>query len=109
MPNTKMHFDADVDNSDQTVSDTKTWLHGFHVYNNNSSASYLQLFDNTGPTVGTTTPNMSFGVAANSSITVDFAESQEFNNGLHYAGTTAAASAGDPTNGLSLSLRYRSI
>lgn len=106
-------FDADGDNTAQSVKGTPGRLYFIEVSNPNAADAYLQLFDlATGSvTVGATTPKLSLLVPAGDG-TKDGAMDKVFTIGLHfgtaitYACTTTATGSGDPTTGLVCNFGY---
>jgi hypothetical protein len=59
---------AALTNTSQTVRSSGGGFESFSCYNPNSSVSYVQVFDISGSvTVGTSTPKLSYGIAANAS------------------------------------------
>lgn len=109
----EMHFDADGDNSAQTIKSTYGRLIFLEVQNPNDTDAYIQLFDESGTvTVGTTTPTLSLLVPAGNG-TDDGAMDKlwslgapKFLNSIKYACTTTATGSGDPTTGLIINALY---
>lgn len=107
------HFDADGDNTAQSVKTTSGRIHYLEVSNPNTSDAYIQFFDKatSGVTVGTTTPIQSFLVPAatgsNAGATEKtFAFPWKFNTAITYACTTTAAGNTDPSTGLVVNILY---
>lgn len=106
-------FDADADNTAQSISTTaSSTLVSLHVINSNTTPAYVQLFDVAAGsvTVGTTTPDYVIVVPAsdgtNPGATDLGAVNIQFATAITYACTTTATGNGDPTTGLILSAAY---
>jgi len=98
-------FDSDIDNSAQTLSASETNLHGIELQNINAVDCWLQLFDHASPTVGTTTPVLSFLVPAGNgtnygALSLQFDPPVKFSTACTYAATTTPTGNGDPSTGL---------
>lgn len=107
----KMHFDGDGDNTVQTISSTPGLLYMLEVSNINAADAYIQLYDSASPTVGTTTPALSFLVPSgdgtiHGAMDKVFAIPVRFENCIKYACTTTATGSGDPTTGLVVNALY---
>lgn len=73
----------------------------------NSAASYLKLWDNSDPTVGTTAPDFIFKAAASEKLQVTFHKNKpKFTTALSVACVTAAGTAGttSPTSAVSVGI-----
>lgn len=95
------YFDADGDNSAQTMKGSAGNLYTLEISNPNDIDCYIQFFDESGSiTVGTTTPKQSFLVPANGAMDKSFVVPIAFANSIKYACTTTATGSTDPTTGL---------
>lgn len=107
------HFDADGDNTVQTIKDGPGKLFGLIVQNPNNAAAWIQLFDESGTiTVGSTTPKQSYPVPDDSGATVGatiliFDNPINFDNSIKYACTTGATNGTDPGTGLVVNALYK--
>lgn len=99
----------------QLVNAGQTDVHWKHVWNQDSSDTFLHFYDAAtagAVTVGTTTPKVTFAVPASSGLddgspTIKFkSEGLRFNNGVVVAATTTVGGSSAPTNGLLLNVRY---
>jgi hypothetical protein len=105
----KPFFDADADNSKQTMKASEGLLYFLEVSNPNTTDAYLQLFDADAAdvTVGSTTPTLSFLIPGGDG-TLDGAMDKfwppgiSFENAIIYACTTTATGSSDPSTGLVL-------
>jgi hypothetical protein len=90
-------------------SATKARVYGLHVYNQDSTDTYLQLYDalTADVTVGTATPTVTLWIPALSGIDNVYPLPVEFNTGLVIAATTTVGGSTNPTNGLLLNLLYQ--
>lgn len=85
------HFD-DVDETEETVSATPATLFGFTICNDHATAAaYVQFFDATAPTPGTTAPVLLIGIPP-----LD-GKSQEFVGGITFRTAITVASTTTPT------------
>lgn len=93
----------------QVVSSAKSRVYGLHVWNQDTSDTYLQFYDalTAGVTVGTTTPTLTLVVPASSGIDKDTTIPWEFNTGIVVAATTTVGGSTNPTNGLLINLFYK--
>ena len=99
--------DSDVDNTDQTLKGSPGTLMGISIYNPSNAAAYVQLFDASSATIGTTTPDMFVGCATGSFAHYYYGPvGIKFGTAIHYAGTTTATGNGDPSTGLVVSFIY---
>lgn len=69
----------------------------YYIYalNTTAAVAYLQIFDKQSAdvTVGTTTPDLSFGIPANGALPLFFSDPVRFATGFTVAGTTARTGA----------------
>lgn len=88
-----------------TVKTGHTQLGTIIAYNPDSAVTYLQLFDSTSPTVGTTAPDEVIGVPPLSTVVVPD-DGVNYTNALKLAATTTATGSSAPTTGLDITIRY---
>ena len=100
------YFDATGDNTAQTIKGGPGQLYALEVQNPNVTAAYLQLFDATSPTVGTTTPVQSFYVPGSGGMDKCFSIPLEFAVAIKYACTTTATGSTGPAVGLVVNAAY---
>lgn len=107
------YFDADGDNTAQTVKTTGGRIHYLEVSNPNATDAYIQFYDAAAGsvTVGTTTPVQSFLVPAgdgtkDAGTEKTFNFPWKFNDAITYACTTTATGSTDPTTGLVVNILY---
>jgi len=99
--------DADVDNSDQTLKDSPGTLMAISIYNPSNAAAYVQMFDASSATVGTTTPSWFVGCATGGFAHYYYGPAGlRFGTAIHYAGTTTPTGSGDPSTGLVVTFAY---
>lgn len=98
------HFD-DVDETEETVSAVPAILYGFTIANNHATVpAYVQFFDATAPTPGTTTPVLTIGVPAISGASQEFVGGIIFRTAITVASTTTPEGAtGTATDDVSVS------
>ncbi|MCO6456794.1 MAG: hypothetical protein J5I93_15960, partial [Pirellulaceae bacterium] len=106
-------FDADGDNTAQTIKGSAGVLYSLEVQNVNAVDCWIQLFDESGSiTVGTTTPKASFLVPAGDgtkrgAMDKVFTVPLAFSNSIKYACTTTPTGNGDPSTGLVVNASYK--
>lgn len=101
--------DADVDNTAQVLKAAAGLLKGYFIHNPNTTTVYVHFYNvaSGSVTVGTTTPNMTFGIPAEQSANLAWEPGIEFSTAITYAATTEAdAGATDPTTGLIMTAFY---
>lgn len=80
---------------------------GYQLYNPNSIAVYVQLFDTNTPTVGTTRPLLSFGFPPQVAANFESNYGLVFRTGLAIAVTTTALGSTNPTTPITMNLFYK--
>lgn len=94
----------------QTVKGTAGEWGGYFIYNPNTSVAYVQVFDvatATTVTLGTTVPDMIFGIPASSGANIEFANGVNMVNGIKLACTTTATGSTAPSAGLDMTIIYK--
>ena len=84
-------------------------LMSYYIYNPNSSAAYVQIFDvatTGGVTVGTTVPKWSVAIPATSAANLG-GLNMAFSNGIQVAATTTAKGSSAPSTALDCNFGYR--
>jgi hypothetical protein len=81
-------------------------LYGFVFGNSNTSAVYVQIFDATSVTLGTTVPKFSIFVPAGGGVVRDFSNGVAFATGIMYACTTTRGGLTAPTNTVDVNFDY---
>lgn len=83
-------------------------LHKYHFGNPNTTSTFVHVYNAlpANVTVGTTTPLLTYMVAANSALDGFWPNSENFSTGITIAATTGASNSTAPTNGLLCSLGY---
>lgn len=106
-------FDADGDSTVQTINSSSGFLILLEVQNMNLADAWIQIFDASSPTVGTTTPDFSFHVPGGDGIeywgskTIYFSfPGVVFETAIKYACTTTATGSTNPTTGLIINAQY---
>jgi len=81
---------------------------GYYVYNPNSSVAYLQVFDVSGTvTLGTTLPDMTFGIPASAAANLEISQGVPMTNAIKLACTTTSTGSSAPGTGLDVTIFYR--
>ncbi len=94
----------------QTVKASAGNLYGWYIYNPNSSACYLQIFNTTTPTLGTTVPIASLGVPATSGANIPPGAGvaiANFSTAIAVAATTTAQGATTCTTGMTANIWFK--
>lgn len=107
------HFDADGDNTAQTILATDGCLSKIEIANPNLTDVFIQIFDESGTVIpGTTTPKFVLHVPGGgagyygSKIASYGQPGLPFRNSIKYACTTTPTGSGDPSTGLTVSAVY---
>ena len=104
---TRLILETDVQASTPIIDATGTSgvLYTIHADNSNSSTVYLQIYDGTDLTVGTTAPTMTFPLATSSEISLTFPGGWSFTSLSFWAsGGGTQASIGDPSSAVKLAI-----
>jgi hypothetical protein len=83
---------------------------GYYAYNPNASAAYIQVFDlatATTVTLGTTVPDMIFGIPASSAANLEITNGVNMALGMQLACTTTATGSTAPGTGLDLTVLFK--
>lgn len=93
---------AALGTTDQEAKSSPGYVTYLHAYNPNTAAAYVHLYDALAADVtpGTTPPKQSFGIAANSGLTLEFPSPLEFLKAITVSASTAVDGSGAPTTGL---------
>lgn len=100
------HFNAAASNVLQTMKASPGVLTMLEVKNPNAADAYLQLFDHASPTVGVTTPVLSFHIPASGAIDKLFGNAIEFAVAIKYAVTTTPTGSTAPAAALNLNAAF---
>lgn len=106
-------FDANGNNTVQTIKAGSGKLHALVVHNPNATTAFIQLFDESGTvTVGTTAPKQSYPVPppaetpAGGPLVFPLPKPLRFNHSIKYACTTTSNGSSDPSTGLVVNALY---
>ena len=91
-------FSGSIGATATAIKTTPGQLYGCVIGNSNTSAVYVQLFDATSATLGTTAPKLSLLIPAGGGLTRDFVLGVQFSVGIMFACTTTRTGATSPTN-----------
>ena len=97
-------------NSAQAIKASAGQLYGWYIYNPNSSAQFVQLYNTAAAsvTVGTTSPLFMLTIPATSAANVEFTNGITFSNaGWSCAATSTAGGNGAPTSALDAVFFYK--
>lgn len=84
--------DIDCNTTAQQITTVEAMLYGFLVYNDASSVRWLKFYNvSSSPTVGTTTPFLTIGLAPNKHSNIWFPQGIPFSTGIFVAATTGVA------------------
>ena len=104
-----VYFDADCDNTAQSVKAGSGNLKGWYISNTNTAVAYVQIYNiaSGSVTVGTSTPTLSLGIPPNDGAANVLSEPGiGFGTQISVACTTTATGSTDPTTGLVVNLIY---
>lgn len=104
-------FEADALTSTTTVKSSAGNVYGLIVTNANTSTCYLEVFNTTSPTLGTTEPIFSFGIPATSSSgggwSILFPLPVNFSTAIAVASTTASKGGTTCSTGMTVNVLYQ--
>jgi hypothetical protein len=81
-------------------------IYGWYIYNSNSTAVYMQIFNTSSVTLGTTTPVMSIGIPAGSGANILSSMGIAFSTAIYIAFTTTRSGSGAPANTVDYNIFY---
>lgn len=83
-------------------------VYGYHIYNPNTSDSYVQLYDvaQGGVSVGTTTPTRTLWIPSGGAIDSQFAIPLSYGTAITIAATTTITGGSAPSSGLLVEIDY---
>lgn len=94
-------------NTAQTIKGSAGQLGGWYIYNPNSAATYVIIYNNAGPTVGTTNPQMVLCIPALGGANVEFVNGISFATAITAAATTTGPGASAPAIALEANFFYK--
>jgi hypothetical protein len=102
-------FENDAVTTTATVKSSAGNVYGYFVYNPNSSVCYLEFFNTTSPTLGTTAPIFSLGIPATSGANLFSGTIAlgQFGTAIGVAATTASKGATTCTTGMTVTIWYQ--
>jgi hypothetical protein len=104
-------FENDALTTTTTVKATTGNVYGYGVTNTNTTICYIQIFNTTAPTLGTTEPLISLGIPANSSGPAAgvfvFPIPINFSTAIAVAATTASKGASTCATGMTVNVFYQ--
>lgn len=91
-----------------TVKSSNGVLGSWHCYNPSNAAAFVQVFNVTGTvTLGTTVPDLSFGMATLTNGGLEFTNGVVFSNAIKVAATTTATGSTAPSAALVCNFGYK--
>lgn len=108
-----MYRNVDVDETDDEIKGSAGQVYAIYAINLKASVLYLQFYDNASPTVGTTTPDLTFalptqGDTNGAGFSLNLPHGIAFANAIRVAATTGHSDAGAPgANEVILSVLYK--
>lgn len=96
-------------NSAQAIKASAGQLYGYYIYNPNSSATYVMVYNvaHGSVTVGTTTPQMVFCIPATSGANLDLTHGIAFSTAMSIAAATTGGGNTAPTTALEAMVFYK--
>jgi hypothetical protein len=94
----------------RTIKGTAGTLMGYYIYNPNAAVAYVQFFDvasATPVTLGTTVPDLTYGIPATAGANLISDTGITFTNGIKMAVTTTATGLTAPGTGLDVNIYYQ--
>jgi hypothetical protein len=90
-----------------TVKSSAGELGAYHCLNPNSSAAYVQIFDASSVTLGSTTPVLSLGIPATSGGNLEWTIGLHFATAIKVAATTTATGSTAPSTAVDCNFAYK--
>jgi hypothetical protein len=90
----------------KTIKSSAGKIGMYYCYNPNSSVAYIQFFNTTTVTLGTTAPAYFIGIPATSGANLDSTMGLTFSTAIAVAATTTATGSTAPTSGIDCSFGY---
>ncbi len=90
------------------VKESRGRLYGYHIYNPDTTDTFVQVFDalTDNVTVGTTTSKTTWWIPPQGGIEQVFSTPLEFNTGIGVAATTTSTGSSAPATGVLINLYY---
>ena len=101
---------ATLSTTTQRIKNQAGTLGGYYIYNPNSSAAYVHLYDTAstvGVTPGTVTPKLTFGIPATGGANMEYTNGTYFSNGIAVSTSTAATGNTANTSTITANFVYR--
>jgi hypothetical protein len=95
-----------LSDSVETVKSSAGQLYGYSFFNQNSGTAYLLFYNNSSPTVGSTTPIYAIGMPAGAAGHIAFGIGIPFSSGIYVLASTSLSSAGAPSSSILLTSLY---
>lgn len=101
-------YEVDALTAAATVKSSAGNVYGWYVYNPNSTVCYLEVFNTTTPTLGTTAPVLSLGIPASSGANIGPSPLAvaNFTTAIEVAATTASKGSTTCTTGMTVNIWY---
>lgn len=106
---TAVYYKADLAATVSAIKAGLGYVFGFSIYNPNTSAIYVQVFDalSADVTLGTTAAKCVIGIPASSGVSMSLTKPLEMAKGISAAATTTPGGATGPTSGVVVNVFYR--
>lgn len=105
--NNRKNLAAGLTSTASSVTASACTLGGYYAYNPSAAVTYLQVFDATAPTIGTTTPDLVFGIPAAGAANLEFTNGVHMGTALTVAATTTASGATPPATAIEVTVIYK--
>lgn len=91
----------------QTVKGSAGKLGGWFIHNPSAATAYVQLFDVSSVTLGTTVPDQVFGIPTGASANIEITAGLAFSTNIKVAATTTATGSSAPATALVVNFWYK--
>lgn len=98
---------ASLSSTALTIKGSAGTFGGYYFYNPNSTVIYVQVFNATAPTVGTTAPTLIYGVPATAGANVEIANGVAMSTAMTWAATMGPTNSSAPTSNLVATAYYK--
>ncbi len=94
-------------NSKQTIKSSAGVLGGWYIYNPNTTASYVIIYNTDTVTVGTTNPQLVLCIPPGAAANIEMTHGINFSTAISCAATTTGGGNGAPSTALEANFWYK--
>lgn len=98
---------ASLSSTALTIKGSAGTFGGYYFYNPNATVIYVQVFNATAPTVGTTAPTLIYGIPATAGANVEIGNGVAMSTAMTWAATMGPTNSSAPTSNLVATAYYK--